>query len=110
VTNVKEVAMNFVRFIRRAMSFTAAVGGTMLGFALFAPSAFALLVRPIGDGPSSAVAPPTAPATSHYVVQSGMAGWEIAIIALVAALLSATVAVFADRALGSNRKLRARVA
>ena len=102
--------MNHVRFIRRAMSFTAAVGVTMLGFVLFAPSAFALVVRPIGDGPSSVVAAPTAPATSHDVVQSGMAGWEIVLIALGAALLTATVAVFADRAFGSNRKLRVRAA
>ena len=98
--------MSYVRFIRRALKAVAAAGGTMLGFVLFAPSAFALLVRPIGDGPSSAVAPPTAPATSHYVIQSGMAGWEIALIALTAALLTATVAVFTDRALGSHRKIR----
>jgi hypothetical protein len=39
-----------------------------------------------------------------------MAGWEIALIALAAALLTATVAVFVDRALGSNRKLRVRAA
>jgi hypothetical protein len=102
--------MYHVRFIRRAVSVIAAVGGTMLGFVPFAPSAFALVVRPIGDGPYSAVAPATAPATSHYVVQSGMAGWEIALIALAAALLTATVAVFTDRALGSNRKVRVRAA
>ena len=102
--------MNHVRFIRRAVSVTGAFGGAMLGFVLFAPSAFALVVRPIGDGQSSAVVPPTVPATSHYVVQSGMAGWEIALIALAAALLTATVAVFTDRALGSNRKVRVRAA
>jgi hypothetical protein len=98
--------MNQIRCIRRVIRVIAGVGGTMLGFVLFAPSAFALVVRPIGEGSSSAVAPVTAPTTSHYVVQTGMAGWEIALIALAAALLTATVAVFTDRALGSNRKVR----
>jgi len=96
--------MNHDRFIRRAVSVVAAAGGAMLGFVLFAPSAFALIVQPVGAG--SSVAPATAPATSHYVVQSGMAGWEIALIALAAALFTATVAVFIDRALGSSRKVR----
>ena len=98
--------MNHVRFIRRVMGFTAAVGGTMLGFVLFTPSAFAFVVRPVGDGSSSTVASASVPGTSHYVIQSGMAGWEIALIALTAALLTATVAVFTDRALGSHRKIR----
>jgi hypothetical protein len=36
--------MNHVRFIRRTMSVVAAAGGSLLGFVLFAPSAFALVM------------------------------------------------------------------
>jgi hypothetical protein len=84
----------------------AALGGTILVFVLFTPSAFAFVVRPVGDGSSSAVPPASVPATSHYVVQSGTAGWEIALIALTAALLTATAAVLTDRALGPHRKIK----
>jgi len=42
--------MSYVRFIRRALKAVAAAGGTMLGFVLFTPSAFAFVVRPVGDG------------------------------------------------------------
>ena len=44
------------------------------------------------------------PAEVHTVVVGGMPGWQIALIAVVAALLAATVAVLADRARSARRK------
>ncbi len=40
----------------------------------------------------------------HTVVAGGMPGWQIALIAAGAALLSAAVAVFLDRARAAHRK------
>jgi hypothetical protein len=105
VTNVWEVVMNHVRFIRRALSVVFAVGGSFLGFVLFAPSAFAMIVEPIGSGSSAVASPQPAPTLVHSAVAGGMAGWQIALIAVGAAALTATLAVFADRARGSRGKV-----
>jgi hypothetical protein len=105
VTNVWEVVMNHVRFIRRVLSVVFAVGGSFLGFVLFAPSAFAMIVEPVGSGSSPATLAQPAPAVVHSAVAGGMAGWQIALIAVGAAVLTATLAVFADRARGSQRKV-----
>jgi hypothetical protein len=40
----------------------------------------------------------------HAIVAGGMPGWQIALIAIGAALLAATVAVLADRARAAHRK------
>jgi hypothetical protein len=42
----------------------------------------------------------------HNVVTGGMAGWQIALIAVAAAVLTATFAVLADRLRQSHRKVR----
>jgi hypothetical protein len=41
---------------------------------------------------------------THIVVTGGMPGWQIALIAIGAALLTATVAVLADRSWAARRK------
>jgi hypothetical protein len=46
----------------------------------------------------------TPPAEVHTVVVGGTPGWQIALIAVVAALLAATVAVLADRTRNARRK------
>lgn len=94
-----------VRFIRRALSVVFAVGGSFLGLVLFAPSAFATIVEPVGSGSSPATSPQNAPTVFHSVVAGGMAGWQIALIAGGAAVLTATLAVFVDRARGSQGKV-----
>jgi hypothetical protein len=98
--------MRHTNFVRRVTSLGVAATGSLLGFLLFAPSAFALVVRPVGDGSSSAVTPLIAPSTAHNVVAGGMAGWQITLIAIAAALLAATVAIFMDRARSAHRRLR----
>ena len=44
------------------------------------------------------------PGPRHTVVVGGMPGWQIALIAVGAALIAATVAVLADRARTARRK------
>jgi hypothetical protein len=90
--------MRHTNFVRRATSLGIAAASGLLGCLLFAPSAFAGVVEPVGDGSSSAVALHTAPTAAHNMVTGGMAGWQITLIAVGAALLAATVAVFMDRA------------
>lgn len=97
--------MRHIRYIRRATSLVVAGASSLFSFVLFAPSAFALAMRPVGDGSSSAVAPETAPATAHYAVSTGMAGWQIILIAVAAASFTATLAVFVDRVRGSHPKV-----
>ncbi len=104
--------MHHVHFVRRTASIVVAICSSVLGFALFAPSAFALMVgfrsyangrAPAPTGARLAVSQPGLTMV-HTVVTGGMAGWLITLIAVGAALLAATVAVFTDRARGANRK------
>ena len=109
--------MNRIRRIRRIRRLTAALAGLAcgwLGLALTAPAAFALPVPPSGG--SGATSPPEPPGWTkhpalppphihqpvhvpvHTVVIGGMPGWQIALIAIGAALFAASVAVLLDRA------------
>jgi hypothetical protein len=105
--------MHHIHFARRTASVVVAICSSLLGFALFAPSAFALMVNFRSYANGRAPAPMgTRPAVLqsgltvvHTVVTSGMAGWLITLIAVGAALLAATVAVFMDRARASHRSL-----
>ena len=53
-------------------------------------------------GPNRAGYPPTS--YVRTVVTGGMHGWQIALIAIGAALLAATVALLLDRARAAHRK------
>jgi hypothetical protein len=64
-----------------------------------APAAFALPVPPVGGGDGTVAPPPPA----QTVVTGGMPGWQIALIAVGAAILAAAVAVFLDRARAARR-------
>ena len=68
------------------------------------------VVLACGATPAFAVPPPpepsepaTSPVVIHTTVSGGMPGWQIALIAVAAALLAATVAVLADRARASRK-------
>jgi ribosomal protein S11 len=89
--------MRNTSFVRRVTTLSFAAVSSVLGSVFFATSAFALVVRPVGDGSSPAAVPSTAPSTAHTIVTSGMAGWQITVIAVGAALLAASVAVVVDR-------------
>ena len=86
------------RLVRLAAVLAAITGG-LLVTAVGVPAAFARPVPPPGGsyGPTPAGPVPAATIT-HVITTAGMAGWQITLIALAAALVAATTAVFADRA------------
>jgi len=113
--------MNRIRHIRRLTAALAGLACTWLGIALAAPAAFAATGRfqpPGGESGGAAVLPaplaahirqpaPETPAQipMHTVVAVGMPGWQIALIAIGAALFAATAAVLLDRARATRRQL-----
>jgi len=94
--------MNPIHRIRRLAGVLA---GVLLALAAAAPAALAgNRPRPLPDGRPAFV--PTYPATSPatvVVAAGGMPGWQIALIAIGAALVAATVAVVLDRALAARK-------
>ena len=67
------------------------------------PAAFARPVPPPGGSYGPASAARVSATTIHVITTGGMAGWQIALIALAAALVAATTAVFADRTRTARR-------
>ena len=96
--------------LRRLTAVLAAVTCALLASATIVPAAFATIIPdPGGAGGGNPVAP--APATTGSVVTAGgMAGWQIALIALGAALVAAIAAVLLDRALAARRAASAATA
>ena len=95
--------MNPIRHIRRSAAALVGLVATVL-VALGATPAFAAVPRPdSGDGFAGPVtdAPPI---QFHTIVAGGTPGWQIALIAVVAALLAGTAAVLVDRARSARRK------
>ena len=87
------------RLGRLATVLAAAIAG-LLASAAAATAAFANPV-PVGDGGTIPLAP--APAAVRVISTGGMTGWQVVLIAAGAALVAATVAVFADRARTARR-------
>jgi hypothetical protein len=115
--------MNPIRHIRRVAGVLAGLACAWLGLAAAAPAAFAIgppppvgpggYIIPSAEPPIREPHPPLPPGhfvgpvykpPVHTVVAGGMPGWQIALIALGAALLAATVAVLVDRAWAARRK------
>jgi hypothetical protein len=81
--------------LRRAGAALAALTCALLASAAIVPAAWAVNVIPPGGGDPSVTTVP--------VVSGGMAGWQITVIALGAALVAATAAVVLDRTLAARR-------
>ena len=79
----------------------AAVIAGLLASAAAATAAFANPV-PVGDGGAIPLAP--APAAVRVISTGGMGGWQVALIAVGAALAAAAAAVFLDRKLAGRRR------
>jgi len=82
--------------LRRLAAALAALTCALLASAAIVPAAWAVNVIPPGGGD------PVTPVPG-VITQGGMAGWQITVIALGAALIAATAAVFLDRALAARR-------
>jgi hypothetical protein len=109
--------MNPVRHLTAAL---AGLAGALLAFTAVAPAALAQPFPPRPPGWDKHPPPPPGhwteavmgPNRAGYpsisdvrtVVIGGMPGWQIALIAIGAALLAATAAVLADRARTAHRK------
>jgi len=91
--------MNPTRHIRRALAVLAGLTAAVL--ALGAAPAFARLEPDPGAG---YVASASVPVQVRTIVVGGMPGWQIALIAVGAALLAAALAVLADRVLAARRR------
>ena len=97
--------MNPLKHIRRFAAVLAGLAGALVAFG--ATPAFAMHEPPPGSGSgviTSPVGATTTPVQVHTVVVGGMPGWQIALIAVVAALFAATAAVLADRSRNARRK------
>jgi hypothetical protein len=86
------------RPVRRLAGALAALAAALLAAVSAAPAAFALPVPP-GDGSNGTVQPPAV----HVIVAGGMPGWQIALIAVAAAVVTAAVAVLLDRTRATRR-------
>jgi hypothetical protein len=82
--------------LRRAAAVLAAVTCGLLAWAAAVPAAFAQ-PKPIGDGGTGPVTP-VPPAIVHVISTGGMAGWQITLIAVGAALAGAAAVLLIDRA------------
>jgi len=108
----KETVMNPIRNVRRVAGVLAGLACAWLGLAMAAPAAFAVTHPTPGPAgyitpgaPGFPVPPGPPPAVQvHTVVVGGMPGWQIALIAIGAALFAAIAAVLADRAWAARRR------
>ena len=96
--------MNPIRHIRRALAVLAGLTATVL--ACGAAPAFATVepLPPPGGSVGGGPAAQPVPLVPHVVVVGGTPGWQIALIAVGAAMLTAALAVLADRALAARRR------
>jgi hypothetical protein len=94
--------MNPIRHIRHIAAVLAGLAAALVAFG--ATPAFARVMPPPGGFAPSAPAPAPVRTVTRTVVVGGMPGWQIALIAVGAALLAAALAVLADRALAARRR------
>jgi hypothetical protein len=92
--------MSRIQSIRRLAGFVAGLATALLAAAIAAPAAFAMRVPPPGGTTDS---PPVVVHT-RTLVEGGMPGWQIALIAVGAAVAAAVLAVLIDRARLARRQ------
>jgi hypothetical protein len=95
--------MNRIRHIRRIAGVLAGLAAALLAFGA-APAFAAPTLATMLPGGADAPVPSAPPSVQvHTIITGGMAGWQITLIAVGAALLAATVAVLVDRARAAHR-------
>ena len=92
---------------RRILGFVATATAVLLSLGLSAP-AFALIVPPPSETGITPAAPAAAPVVK--VISTGVATWQVALIAAGAALLGAAVVLLATRRYPGRRMASAPVA
>jgi len=88
------------RCVRRIVAVLGGFAASVLGTLTGATAAFAYPVPPPGG-------PVQPPPQVHTIVTGGMPGWQIALIAIGAAIFAAALAVTLDRARTAHRQLPA---
>ena len=94
--------MNLIHRIRRIAAILGGLAASVLVVLTGATAAFAYAV-PAPGGPAD----PMQPLRAHTIVTGGMPGWQIALIAIGAAIFAAALAVTLDRARTTHRQLTA---
>jgi hypothetical protein len=92
--------MSRTQSIRRLAGFVAGLATAVLAAAITMPAALAVHVPPPGGTTGS---PPVVVHT-RTIVEGGMPGWQIVLIAIGAAVAAAVLAVLMDRARLARRK------
>jgi hypothetical protein len=105
----KEIDMSHMHRIRRFIGVLTGLAAAVVAAVAVAPAAFALEVPP-PPGPAGRYEPvapltkhPPVPAHTHAAVTIGMPGWQIALIAVGAAVVAAALAVLLDRLWAARR-------
>ena len=101
--------MSHIHHIGRLARILAGLAAALVAAIAAAPAALARPYPPPGQlSKYEPVAPPVhhtvIPAHTHAAVTGGMAGWQIALIALGAAILAAIAAVLVERARAARRQ------
>ena len=94
--------MHIIKSLSRLGIVLATLGVAALGIVGRASAASAMVPRSGGGAEGNGHIPITPPAV-HTVVVGGMPGWQIAAIAIVAALVAAVAAVLLDRSRSVRR-------
>jgi hypothetical protein len=89
--------------LRRLAAAVAALIAGLLASAAIIPAASAMIIVPDPGGEAGTVRLAPVPATPVHVIAGGMAGWQITLIAVGTALITAALAVLLDRALAARR-------
>jgi len=95
--------MKPIRHIRRIAVALAGLAAALVAFGATPAFAMRLPLPQDGPAPSTPVTSPVRTVT-HTVVVGGMPSWQIALIAVGAALVAAVLAVLADHALAGRRR------
>jgi hypothetical protein len=95
--------MNPIQHLRRFAAVVAGLAAAVVAFG--ATPAFASLPPGYGGAAGRAAPPPGGtPVQVHTIVTGGTPGWVIAVIAIGAAVLAATLAVLVERTRAARRK------
>jgi hypothetical protein len=98
--------MGIIKGLSRLGVWLASLGVIAVAFAGTASASTAMVPHPGAPAGADGTAAGTGPATVvHTVVVGGMPGWQIAVIAIAAALVAAVAAVLLDRTRSARRRL-----